>query len=95
MARNAVRMTPYSITYKYDDGDFYIVYFDTRDEMFLEAAKFYAFNDLDYGMKIVEINDHGRLCVYSGWRPGMVIEFVDANDWDNRVWIGEFPEWDH
>lgn len=95
MARYFAKQTDYSITYKDDDGDFYIAYFDTRDEMFREAAKFFAFDDLDTGMEIVEIWDDGTFCAYAGWKPGMVIEFVDARCWEDRVWIGEFPEWDH
>lgn len=93
MARNAVRVTPYSITYEYDDGEIYLVYFDTRDEMFYEAAKFHAFDDLDYGMRIVEINDDGKTVHYIGWRPGMRIVFKDTEG--KVAWDEKYPQWDH
>ena len=93
MARNAVKMTDYYIEETFDDGEKYIVFFDTEEEMFYEAARFYAFNDLDTGMEITKIVCEGRNCYYTGWQPDMVIEFV--NDDEEIIWSGQFPQWDH
>lgn len=92
MARNAVKMTDYFYETEYDDGEKYITFFDTKDELFYEAAKLTAFDDLDTGMSITEIVCEGRNCYYAGWQPDMVIEFL--ND-EGVVWSGQFPEWDH
>lgn len=94
MARNAVKMTDYYFEETFDDGEKFIVFFDTPEEMFYEAAKFYAFDDLDTGMKITKISCEGDLCHYVGYQLDMLIEFV----WDDSgetVWSGQFPEWDH
>ena len=94
MARHPVKMTDYYFEETFDDGEKFIVFFDTPEEMFYEAAKFYAFDDLDTGMKITKISCEGDLCHYVGYQLDMLIEFV----WDDSgetVWSGQFPEWDH
>lgn len=92
MARNVVKVTDYYFEETFDDGEKFIVFFDTAEEMFYEAARFYAFSDLDTGMRITRIVCEGRNCHYTGWQPDMVIEF--AND-KEIVWGGQFPQWDH
>ena len=94
MARNAVKVTDYYFEEIFDDGEKFIVFFDTAEEMFYEAAKFYAFDDLDTGMRITKISCEGDLCHYLGYQPDMVIEFV-WNTNGETVWSGQFPEWDH
>lgn len=94
MARNAVRMTNYFYEAEYDDGEKYITFFDTKDELFYELAKFYAFDDLDTGMGITEIICEGKSCYYIGWQPDMVIKFA-YEEGGETVWSGQFPEWDH
>lgn len=93
MARNAVRMTEYFYETEYDDGEKYITFFDSKDELFYELAKIYAFDDLDTGMKVTRIYCENKPCYYTGWQSDMVIEFV--NDEERTIWIGQFPEWDH
>ena len=61
MARHPVKMTDYYFEETFDDGEKFIVFFDTPEEMFYEAAKFYAFDDLDTGMKITKISCEGDL----------------------------------
>lgn len=100
MARNAARMTDYFYEVEYDDGERYIIFFDTKHELFCELAKIYAFDDLDTGMEIIRIYCEGEPCYYTGWQPDMVIEFAALNFAElsepNRiVWSGQFPQWDH
>lgn len=94
MARNAVKMTNYFYETTYDDGEKYITFFDTKDELFYELAKIYAFDDLDIGMGVTEIICEGSNCYYRGWQPDMVIEFAYEESGET-VWSGQFPEWDH
>lgn len=94
MTRNAVRMTEYFYETEYDDGEKYITFFDSKNELFYELAKIYAFDDLDTGMRVTEIRCEGALCHYTGWQPGIVIEFAH-NGSGKVVWSGQFPEWDH
>lgn len=94
MARNAVKRTDYFFEETFDDNERYLVFFDTKDELFYELAKIYAFNDLDTGMRVTEIVCEGMLCHYTGWQPDMVIEFA-WNTNGETVWSGQFPEWDH
>lgn len=93
MARNAVKMTDYFYETEYDDGEKYIIFFDTKNELFYELAKIYAFDDLDTGMKITKIVYEGMHCHYIGWQPDMVIEFANENG--DIIYGGEFPQWDH
>ena len=93
MARNAVKVTPYSIFYKYDDGDEYIAYFDTKEELFYEASRYYAFDDYDTGVEIIDILCDDKFCHYAGWRPGMRIIF--KSDENEVLWDQSYPEWDH
>jgi len=93
MARNAVKMTDYFYETEYDDGERYITFFDTKDELFYELAKLYAFNDLDTGMEVTKIVCEGKPCYYTGWQPDMVIEFANENG--DIIYGGQFPEWDH
>ena len=92
MARNAVKVTDYFYETEYDDGEKYITFFDTKDELFYEVAKFYAFDDLDTGMKVTSIYCEGP-CWYTGYQPDMVIEFDNIDG--KIIWSGQFPEWDH
>ena len=93
MARNAVKMTDYFYETEYDDGEKYITFFDSKDELFYELAKIYAFDDLDTGMKVTKIVYEGMRCHYIGWQPDMVIEFANENG--DIIYGGEFPQWDH
>ena len=93
MARNAVKVTDYFYETKFDDGEKYITFFDTKDELFYELASIYAFNDLDIGMRVTKIVYEGMQCHYIGWQPDMVIEFANENG--DIIYGGQFPEWDH
>lgn len=94
MARNAVKVTEFYIEEVFDDGDRFLVFFDTAEEMFYEAAKFFAFNDLDTGMQITSIVANGVDHRYAGWMPDMRIQFRSC--WsDELVYDRCFPEWDH
>lgn len=95
MARNAVKVTDYYIRYIYDDEESYIVFFDTKEEMFYEAAKFYAFDDLDTGMDIQIISCKGEFCEYCGYEPGMRIRFKVCGLGGEVVWDQYYHEWDH
>lgn len=94
MARNVVKRTDYFYEEEFDDNERYLVFFDTKDELFYELAKIYAFDDLDTGMRVTEIICEGMLCHYTGWQPDMVIEFA-YNESGEVIWSGQFPQWDH
>lgn len=94
MARHVVEVTDYYFEEEFDDNERFIVFFDTAEEMFYEAARFYAFNDLDTGMRITKISCEGALCHYTGYQPDMVIEFA-YNESGEIIWSGQFPQWDH
>ena len=97
MARNAVRITPYYIVETFWETDIptqYIIYFDTKDELFYEAAKTYAYDDCyTEDFTIEEIGCEGKKCHYIGWRPGMRFIFKDTEG--EVVWDTRHPEWDH
>lgn len=97
MARQQVRITPYYMVESFWETDIptqYMIYFDSKEELFYNAAKFYAFDDtLDGELTIDEIYCEGKKCHYIGWRPGMRYVFKDTED--EVVWDSRYPEWDH
>lgn len=96
MAVYEAKITPYYFVYTWWETDFpsqYIVYCDTKDELFRRVSKFYAFSDCEYeDYSVEEISVEGIKCVYCGWQPGMKYEYKSVIGIE---WVGYFPEWDH
>jgi len=64
-----------------------------RNLFFRKVAERIAFADCS-DEQVSEIVFDGEPCHYTGWQPGMVIEF--ASDITGEiVYSGSFPEWDH
>lgn len=64
-----------------------------RNLFFRKVAERIAFADCG-DEQVSEIVYDGEPCHYTGWQPGMVIEF--ASDLTGEiVYSGSFPEWDH
>lgn len=86
----SVRMTPYRISYEME-GDKYLEYFDTQDEMMYAACQLLAFNDCCpvHNLNVYESRHEWK---YMGWQPGMIYEWVRD---DNEIWVDAFPQWDH
>lgn len=66
--------------------------FDNKHDAFFFAAKMEAFCDCT-DERVVDICCGEHHYHYTGWQPGMVMEYADA--YGNFVWGGCFPEWDH
>lgn len=64
-----------------------------RRHFFWEVAYRIAFSDCS-DESIDEIVWDGRPVHYTGWQPGMTIEFAD-DETGEIVYSGCFPEWDH
>lgn len=83
-------------TYLLNCGDYYerrYVQFDTPAEMFENAARCIAFDDLSddvFESCYVDGNEY----LYAGWQPGMVYEFIDEET-GKVVYSTCHPEWDH
>lgn len=71
-------------------------YYDSGDVCGLcsEAAKFYAFDDLDDTFSIVKLVCEGKELEYAGWQPGMLFEFFEVKS-GKIVYSNVFPQWDH
>ena len=64
-----------------------------RRAFFRHVAELFAFNDC-YDEGVDEIVWDGRHVHYTGWQPGMVLEFAD-DETGEIIYSGCFPEWDH
>lgn len=62
------------------------------DAMMRTVCKTICFSDCT-DEHVIKIVYHGKEIHYTGWQPGMVLEF--ANDEGEIVWSGCFPEYDH
>ena len=60
--------------------------------MMYQVAKMICFSDCS-DERVTKIVYRGREIEYSGWQPGMVMEFVDSNG--EVAWGGCFEQWDH
>lgn len=80
--------------YDKTDKEFYVHYFDTRDEMLTHVSKIYCFGDLDDSVDIRTITTFGQKITYAGWQPNMVFEFR-YKDTGRTCWIEQFPNWEH
>jgi hypothetical protein len=80
-----------------NDGEVRVRHFDDTDEglneMLTLASKIYCFDDCDDTWEIVSIVYKSKDLHYTGWRPGMVFEFV--GDKGEVVWSRAFEHWDH
>ena len=64
-----------------------------KEWFFHTIAHLIAFADC-YDDTVDEIVWDGRPVHYTGWQPGMTIEFAD-DETGEIVYSGCFPEWDH
>ena len=78
-----------------EDNLFYFTSYDSRDDMFRDAANAYCFADCSDDIMPALIIDGGQKVHYTGWQPDMVFSFVLADDEDEVVWEGQFPSWEH
>lgn len=93
----------YAVLQDPDDGQYYTIAapssagLDTQerrdDWLLLTVAKHIAFSDCG-GYDVIEVVVDGRRVEYSGWQPGMLIEFVDCETGE-FVWDCCRPDWDH
>ena len=75
-----------------ETGDVSVKVFENRHDAFRFAAKVIAFDDCS-DERIDDICCGDKHYHYTGWQPGMVMEFADENG--DFVWGSSFPEWDH
>ena len=94
MAKYQMKMTEYYMTYAFE-GDTYLRCYDTKEELFNDVSRIYAFSDCETeGIEILLICCEGDACDYCGWEPGMRMRFVNA--WPNEVvWDKTYPQWEH
>ena len=64
-----------------------------RNAFFRDIAERIAFSDCSYDT-VEEIVWDGEPCHYTGWQPGMLMEFC-SDLTGEIVYSGSFPEWDH
>jgi hypothetical protein len=64
----------------------------STDYWFIKLAKTIAFDDCS-DEQVILIVHNGHELHYTGWQPNMLIEFAD--DEENIIWSGSFPDWDH
>lgn len=78
-----------------EDGEITIkAYTDKESEwMMRQVSKHLAFDDLDDTFEIICIIYKGRQVRYTGWQPGMVMEFADGDG--DIVYSICRPDWDH
>lgn len=89
-----VQVTEYYILFKDNTtNEIFIEFYPTKDKMFTEASRFYAFSDCDDTYSIVEIICENKKCYYFGWRPDM--EFVFVDQYDTQIWSNYFSGWEH
>ena len=83
----------WQVWYTYADcTEQHVRVFDNKGDAFFFAAKMEAFGDCT-DERVVDICCGDKHYHYTGWQPGMVMEFADENG--NFVWGSCFPEWDH
>lgn len=75
-----------------ESGETNVKVFESKRDAFFYAAKIEAFGDCT-DERVVDICCGEKHYHYTGWRPGMVMEFADEDG--DFVWGGCFPEWDH
>lgn len=73
------------------EGERYLAYYATIDEMLHEASRMMAFNDCE-PFDSMTVTSYDSEWHYMGWQPGMKYEWEDDN---GRTWVGYYPEWDH
>ena len=87
------KITLYSITIRDAyDGDFYIDYYETPNDLFYAAAKFCLFSDLTND-EITEIKVGEIEAEYYGWLPDMEARFVNKSNREEILWDSFYPEW--
>ena len=74
-----------------ETGDVSVKVFENKDAAFRFAAKVIAFDDCT-DERVDDICCGDKHYHYTGWQPGMVMEFADEDG--NFVWGSCFPEWD-
>ena len=75
-----------------ETGDVSVKVFENKDAAFRFAAKVIAFDDCT-DERVDDIRCGDKHYHYTGWQPGMVMEFADEDG--DFVWGSIFPEWDH
>lgn len=75
-----------------ESGDVSVKVFEEKNDAFRFAAKIIAFGDCS-DERVESICCGNKHYHYTGWQPGMVMEFADEDG--DFVWGGKFPEWDH
>lgn len=85
----------YTLQDRYD-GEVIVKCFEPkeRDIMMREVSKHICFSDCDDTFVITNIIYGGRELQYAGWKPCMLMEYVD-NFTGEVVWSGQFEQWDH
>ena len=78
-----------------EDNLFYFTSYDSRDDMFRAAAEAYCFADYNDDIMPSLIIDDGVEVRYTGWQPDMVFSFASPYNYDEIVWEGCFPSWEH
>ena len=79
-----------------EDGEIIVKTYDNHmgHAMMRDVSKRICFSDCDDTYDVIKIIYRGRDVHYTGWQPGMVMEykFTDTGD---EAWSGCFPEYDH
>jgi hypothetical protein len=75
-----------------ESGDVSVKVFENKDAAFHFAAKVIAFDDCT-DERVDDIRCGDKHYHYTGWQPGMVMEFADEDG--DFAWGRSFPEWDH
>ena len=87
------REVEWEVTILYaETGDVSVKVFESKDAAFRFAAKVIAFDDCS-DERVDDICCGDKHYHYTGWQPGMVMEFADENG--DFAWGSCFPEWDH
>ena len=67
---------------------------DKAEIMMRDVSKQICFSDCDDTYEVIKIVYHGREIYYTGWQPGMVMEYKFTATGDD-AWSGVFPNYDH
>ena len=86
-----VKVTNYYSVSRDDNGDKYLTFYDSVDEMLHQCSKQIAFDDCG-GVWPDFVVDNGKTWCYMGWQPGMIYQWTRS---DGEVWSRQYLEWDH
>lgn len=94
MEGQEVKVTKFYVRYKID-GEEYIRYFGSMMAFLNYIIKEVAYADLYDDRETLDRVANGYHYEYYGWMPDMHIRFVNADNREEILWDGYYPEYEH